>query len=113
MMISLSCMSSRSIRITILLVYCFQCYSWHAYKTPPTIQNSTICEKIIQNHASSTLAKMRSQYNLWPIGDIVSENNKGILFGMNEAFERIWKHQHPVNCSTSKFLISGFEKSFF
>ena len=56
---------------------------------------------------------MRSQYNLWPIGDIVSENNKGILFGMNEAFERIWKHQHPVNCSTSKFLISGFEKSIF
>ena len=51
---------------------------------------------------------------LWP--DVISKfdlTHGETMYGLEEALDAIYKHQHPVDCKNSKFLISGMFESGF
>lgn len=49
-----------------------------------------------------------NEYGLWP--GLTSDHDLKYgenLFGVEEAIKRIWKNQHPPDCSKAKYLLSG------
>lgn len=55
-----------------------------------------------------------NKYKLW--SDVISQfdmKHGQTMFGLEEAIETIYKHQHPPDCSKAKFLISGMFESGF
>jgi hypothetical protein len=54
------------------------------------------------------------KHKLWP--DVISKfdfTHGETMYGLEEALDAIYKHQHPVDCKNSKFLISGMFESGF
>jgi len=55
-----------------------------------------------------------NKYKLWP--DLISKFDflhGETLYGLEEAIEAIYKHQHPSDCSKAKFLTNrGWEEGF-
>jgi hypothetical protein len=82
-------------------------FGWHAYDYSK-LQNEG-CENLTNSHISTNLKEIVTKYKLWPghlqDREVTSDN---ILYGIDIAMQTIWDHQHPINCSNSKFLISGY-----
>jgi len=54
------------------------------------------------------------KHKLWP--DVISKfdfMHGETMYGLEEALDAIYKHQHPVDCKNAKFLISGMFESGF
>jgi hypothetical protein len=83
----------------------FHAYSFDSNRTHP----SSGCKKYITAHEETDIQEMVSKYRLWP--NVISKKQKitsdSVLFGIGEALDEIWRHQHPEDCSKAKFLITG------
>eukprot|EP00607_Mallomonas_marina_P001628 CAMPEP_0182432012 /NCGR_PEP_ID=MMETSP1167-20130531/53324_1 /TAXON_ID=2988 /ORGANISM="Mallomonas Sp, Strain CCMP3275" /LENGTH=421 /DNA_ID=CAMNT_0024619029 /DNA_START=196 /DNA_END=1461 /DNA_ORIENTATION=- len=44
---------------------------------------------------------------LWDLRHVNESDYRETLYGFSAAMKAVWDHQHPKNCSTAKFLISG------
>jgi len=58
--------------------------------------------------------EIMNKYKLWP--DVISKfdfMHGETMYGLEEALDAIYKHQHPVDCKNAKFLISGMFESGF
>lgn len=73
--------------------------SWHLLNT--TI--SSYKDDELGNYKSSELEKIRRNWNLSV--SIDSKSYKELYF--EKAFDIIYKHQHPEDCTKAKFLVSS------
>jgi hypothetical protein len=86
---------------------------WHPYEDNPQRQG---CGEVIGANAKPPPASSwGKEFNLWE--DVISDYDSihgETMFGFNrDAFELVWKNQHPEDCSKAKFLISGdWEEGF-
>jgi len=84
--------------------YPSKCYDNATHELLPKYQWK---QKII---SSEFIAK----YNLWP--DLISRfdfMHGETTYGLEEAIEAIYKHQHPSDCSKAKYLINrAWEQGF-
>jgi hypothetical protein len=115
-------MSACSQTITLLLLLLLVCETvfgkteelrpqFHAYEVGGKNQHADEpqCRDHVTKHAQSNTQALVTKYKLWP-GLIKPEHvltPDSTLFGFGEALDIIWKHQHPEDCSTAKFFISG------
>jgi hypothetical protein len=81
---------------------------FHAY----SFENRTYrpeCKKYIKDHEKTDIQQLISKYRLW--GNVISKKQtvtpNSVLFGIGDALDEIWKHQHPKDCSKAMFLIAG------
>lgn len=88
---------------------------WHPYEAQKVYEPT--CDKSEQNFKEKTKPVSeanKEKWKLWP--DVVSKRDllEGeTMYGFEEGMEAIWKNQHPEDCSTAKYLISGgFESGF-
>ena len=89
--------------LTLLFVMASLAYSWTVYSN---YSSSSECSKFRREERPKLIDK-DNKYHLWP--GLMSEEDLAsgsILYGFNEAFETIWKHQNPADCSKAKYLIS-------
>ena len=81
--------------------------SWHAYDSRLADITNENCSTYHRDQTPHIIAPNQS-IRLWP-GLIrehdVSHGNS--LYGFRTAVDMIWRHQHPSNCKTAKFLISN------
>ena len=80
--------------------------AWHAYDKSTVLKSDVECP--IYSETTKTLPiSVANEYRLWPgLSDDEDIKNGETLYGFRETMKMIWDHQHPKNCSTSKFLIS-------
>lgn len=82
--------------LAVLCALCFICLS----------QGDPDCTKIGTRKPFNITAD--NKFGLWPgltsAFDLKYGEN---LYGVEEAIERIWKNQHPPDCSKVKYLLSG------
>ncbi len=89
---------------------------FHAYvQTGEDKTTDPKCKPIVERHNKANIRKLIEKFKLWPDLIPTSHNlNPGsILFGMEEALDKIWDHQHPKDCSSVKFFISGHHNGGF
>ena len=98
---------------------------WHPYdvnKQYPDqcYDNSTGIRTLLAKYQRDNWSKKpisleaMNKFKLWP--DLISKfdfMHGETMFGLEEALEIIYKHQHPPDCSKAKFLISGMYESGF
>ena len=98
---------------------------WHPYdlnKKYPDVcydqstGNKTLLPKYQRENWSKKpmSSEAMEKFKLWP--DVISKfdfMHGETMFGLEEALEIIYKHQHPADCSKAKFLISGMYESGF
>ena len=110
--------------LTILSVFNFASI-WHPYDEGKVYQkecldNVTAPGELQTKYQWSQWAKktmsleFMQKYKLWP--SLISKFDLihgETMFGLEEAIEAVYKHQHPADCSTAKFLISGMYESGF
>ena len=87
---------------------------WHAYSKNKDL---SLCKEGLEQqtrHKQVPAAIDKQKWKLWP--DLMSsqdESDGESLYGLSAGLEAIWENQHPADCSTAKFLISGgFESGF-
>jgi len=117
--------SSVEMFILILLVIHFMSVFclWHPYHegkdySKECLDNNT--NALLPQYERSQWAKkpmspeFMQKYKLWP--GLISKFDLihgETMFGLEEAIEAVYKHQHPADCSKAKFLISGMYESGF
>ena len=92
---------------------------WHAYDSMKATTGNESCSAY--EWPANELPKLISKYHLWPnISDLSHYSSEGskfhqnhTVYGMKYALEHIFKHQHPHNCKTKKFLINGIHRGGF
>ena len=96
---------------------------WHAYdlkKEYPSMCYDNMTNELLPKYQRSYWQnKVMSQetmekHKLWP--DVISKfdfMHGETMYGLEEALDVIYKHQHPVDCKNAKFLISGMFESGF
>jgi hypothetical protein len=67
------------------------------------------CSKYFEDHKNMDFSSMVKNYQLWS-GLVGEERMKALMpndtiYGLKYALDTIWKHQHPTDCKTAKFLI--------
>ena len=67
------------------------------------------CDHYYDDHNTMNFSTIIQQYKLWS-GFVGQERMDSLkpndtLFGLKHALDTIWKHQHPADCSSAKFLI--------
>ena len=78
--------------------------AWHIYNKSLI----SLDEPTYQRHIKVTPIIDQNFYRLWP--NFVRERevlHGETLYGFYEAIDKIWRNQHPVNCSAAKFIISN------
>jgi len=79
-------------------------FSWHAYNHLK--RNDDIkCKIHDEIHYNTNITEMFHKYRLWPGLYSNDAKSSDLLYGSNEEFQKIWKNQHPKDCSKAKFLI--------
>lgn len=86
---------------------------------PPICYDNTTHELLPQYQLNNLMNKVISvetieKYKLWP--DVISKfdfMHGETMYGLEEALEVIYKHQHPVDCKNAKYLVSGMYESGF
>lgn len=86
--------------------------SWHAYDP-----NRVACANTSNFDKSSnnvSIIDPGNVYKLWP-GIFPSQNasQPDFIYGFETAIDVVWNHQHPKNCSNSKFLIATQHRQGF
>jgi hypothetical protein len=96
---------------------------WHPYiehKKYPDECYDNVTSSLLPQYERSNWARrpmsleFMQRYKLWP--DLISKFDLihgETMFGLEEAIEAVYKHQHPADCSKAKFLISGMYESGF
>lgn len=84
---------------------------WHMYNSSITPKDlPTSCTKYYNStdYLKPKLIEPGNAFGLWPGLIRARDVDDGeTLFGFYDAISILYKHQHPENCSTAKFLISG------
>lgn len=92
---------------------------WHAYDANKKYDNCKLngteeWKTEFERQTKAIPEEKKQKWKLWP--DIVSKRDLAegeTMYGFEEGMEAIWKNQHPEDCSTAKYLISGgFESGF-
>lgn len=93
---------------------------YHAYdlnKKYPSKCYDNITHELLPNYRwkNKVISKEKiNEYKLWP--DLISKFDYlhgETLYGLEEAIEAIYKHQHPSDCSKAKFLTNrAWEEGF-
>jgi hypothetical protein len=88
---------------------------WHPYDAHKHYDPS--CDHTEENFKTMTRPVSESnhkKWKLWP--DVISKQDLTdgeTMYGFEAGMEAIWRNQHPADCSTAKYLISGgFESGF-
>jgi len=96
------------VKLLVVLSKNLQPAKWHAYDRNVTgkghrefcnLYNVDNNERVIQRNNP-----MRLWPNLFTKDDIMDEN---VIYGFNTAIREVWTHQHPLDCSRAKFMISS------
>lgn len=97
----------------IILMFTVQAGYWHAYDAQKEVPNDGSCSKY--SDPATNVSYLVDKYKMWPnLSNYKSNLHKNsTIYGMTYAFKEIWQHQHPVDCSKSKFLINGFHNGGF
>lgn len=102
--------------ITILAVSSGKTRSWHANDQLRGRSTSIECNPFHEQNDQLDLDKLTEKYHLWPTKrrqqhDISQTtgfvSNHTVVYGLEYALDEIWKHQHPSDCSTAKFMIAS------
>jgi hypothetical protein len=82
---------------------------FHAYQDGEDKSRNQQCSAMYERHNAADMHNAVEKYKLWPglIPNGHSLKPESTLFGVEEALEKIWEHQHPKDCSKVKFFISG------
>ena len=128
-MISMTSPVRAQLQLQLLFLFLYVTYIncdrtvWHAYdlkKEYPSICYDNVTNELLPKYQRSYWQnKVMSQetmkkHKLWP--DVISKfdlTHGETMYGLEEALDAIYKHQHPVDCKNSKFLISGMFESGF
>lgn len=86
---------------------------WHAYDSKKPESTAASCSKF--NEQGENMAYFVERYKTWPnlTDHKHSLHKNSTIYGMKYAFEEVWNHQHPKDCSNVKFLINGFHNGGF
>jgi hypothetical protein len=68
---------------------------------PPTEKCPYTTHSIASN--ATAYEEFRTKFKVWLIGN--PSDSRMELYGWGEAFKTVWDHQHPRNCSNSKFMV--------
>ena len=128
-MLSITIPVRSQLQLQLLLLFLYLSYVncdrtvWHAYdlkKEYPSMCYDNVTNELLPKYQRSYWQnKVMSQetmekHKLWP--DVISKfdfMHGETMYGLEEALDVIYKHQHPVDCKNSKFLISGMFESGF
>lgn len=87
---------------------------WHVYDSTIKPSKDSKCAKYSKDQPQN-VSYLVEKYKMWPrLTDFDRPlNENSTVYGMGYAFEEIWRHQHPEDCSKVKFLINGFHNGGF
>lgn len=101
--------------LCLCILWIYGCLGWHIYDTAKDIHECSVSETIANKSKTAPLSEEEIHaWNMWPgLMSPYDKVNGESIFGYREALDIIWRHQHPVDCKTAKFLVAdGWDSGF-
>lgn len=101
--------------ILVLLLYVHACLSWHIYDLSKDVSGCLSSETIANESKTAPLSEEDIQrWSLWPgLMNHFDKMHGRSVFGLRDAIDIIWKHQHPIDCKAAKFVVfEGYDGGF-